>query len=132
MTERIILNLTQHAGTKAQANDGLLEATPEDREVIRALLTFEEPPRAHELSSRASALADIVESYATTHRVGHVMLGGAPYLVVELARELGRRGLVPVYAFTRRESVEEMQADGSVVKRNVFRHLGWVEGPAQV
>ena len=33
----------------------------------------------------------------------------------------------PVYAFTARDSVDAEQADGSVKKVAVFKHLGFVE-----
>ena len=32
-----------------------------------------------------------------------------------------------LYAFSVRESVESVEPDGSLVKKNVFRHLGFVE-----
>ena len=36
-------------------------------------------------------------------------------------------GIKPLYAFSVRESVESTEPDGSVIKRNVFRHMGFVE-----
>ena len=30
-----------------------------------------------------------------------------------------------IYAYSERESVEETQSDGSVIKRNVFKHKGF-------
>ena len=55
------------------------------------------------------------------------MIGGAPYLMAPLEKELRGWGLVPVYAFSVRESTEVVQDDGSVRKVNTFRHAGWVE-----
>ena len=40
--------------------------------------------------------------------------------------------IIPLYAFSRRESVEEWQPDGSVRKINIFRHDGFVLPPAAV
>lgn len=37
------------------------------------------------------------------------------------------RGTAFFYAFSERVSVEETQADGSVVKKNVFKHKGFFE-----
>lgn len=46
-----------------------------------------------------------------------------------LERALIAKGVKPVYAFSARESVDHVQADGSVRKVAVFRHLGFVSGP---
>jgi len=39
---------------------------------------------------------------------------------------LAERGIAPLYAFSMRESAEETQADGTVIKKNRFKHLGFV------
>ena len=54
------------------------------------------------------------------------MIGGALWLMGPLARALRARGLDPVFAFSRREVAEEVQADGTVRKVAVFRFAGWV------
>lgn len=46
-----------------------------------------------------------------------------------LAAWAQKRGLRALYATTRRESIEERQPDGSVVKKNVFRHVQFREYP---
>jgi len=43
-----------------------------------------------------------------------------------LERALRSSDLIPLYAFSRRESVEEVADDGTVTKRSVFRHSGFV------
>ena len=43
-----------------------------------------------------------------------------------LEEALMKRGIVPLYAFSRREVVETPLPDGSVKKTQVFRHLGFV------
>jgi hypothetical protein len=55
-----------------------------------------------------------------------VMLGGAPFFMEELSHAARELGLVPVFAFSRRESVEQTLEDGTVRKVAVFRHLGFV------
>jgi hypothetical protein len=55
-----------------------------------------------------------------------VMIGGAPFLMAGLEKALRCTGLRAIYAFSRRESVEAVQEDGSVRKVAVFRHLGFV------
>ena len=42
-----------------------------------------------------------------------------------LEEALRYRGILPLYAFSRRESREETDPDGSVRKVAVFRHLGF-------
>jgi hypothetical protein len=55
------------------------------------------------------------------------MIGGAPYLMGALEKALRECGFTPVYAFSKRESIDQPQPDGSVRKVAVFRHLGFVE-----
>ena len=54
-----------------------------------------------------------------------VLLQGELGVVGRLLRLLGEQGIPCVYATTRRESVETVQQDGSVVKTNVFKHAGF-------
>ena len=48
---------------------------------------------------------------------------GATYKLV--AALVDRMDCYPVYAASVRESVEEKQPDGSILKKAVFRHLSW-------
>lgn len=57
------------------------------------------------------------------------MIGGAPYLMAPLERELMRRGVAPVYALSDRVSEEQAQPDGTVRKVNVFKHVGFLAVP---
>jgi hypothetical protein len=59
-----------------------------------------------------------------------VMLGGAPFFMEALSRNCRECSLVPVFAFSRRESVEQTMPDGTVRKVASFRHLGFVEPAA--
>lgn len=116
-----ILNLTQHAATPDQIAAGVVE--PADKQLVQALITFDELPSAKELVAKAKALAQM----AAYDRFDTVMIGGAPYFMTPLERALRERGIKPLYAFSKRESVEEVQQDGSIKKIQVFRHAGWVE-----
>lgn len=49
---------------------------------------------------------------------------GATYKMVNFCFEQGR---IPVYATSKRESVEERQSDGSVVKKSVFKFVRFRE-----
>ena len=116
-----IINLTQHNSTADQSAQGVFE--PRNKATVQQLLTFETLPEREEIIARAEALADIAEAEGATS----VMIGGAPYLMGALENALKKRGIQPLYAFSVRESVEETLPTGEVIKKNVFRHLGFVE-----
>ena len=116
-----ILNLTQHQATEAQASEGVYE--PRNKATVQQLLTFEDLPTKEDIKARAEALAIIAEAEGATS----VMVGGAPYLMGALENALKERGIKPLYAFSVRESVEEHLPTGEVIKKNVFKHLGFVE-----
>jgi hypothetical protein len=131
----MILNLTQHAPTPEQVAAGVVEPKPEVKAAIVAALTFDSLPSREEIGARAADLAEIACRYDiadTDDDIGEefpgaAMIGGAPYLMAALERELSARGVRPLYAFSTRESVEQTQPDGSVRKINVFRHIGFVD-----
>jgi hypothetical protein len=117
----IILNLTQYPSTHEQKLAGVVE--PEEKALVQALLTFDEMPVSLELTRRAEALAKIADSYGFKA----AMIGGAPFFMSRLENALKAKGITPLYAFSKRESKETTKPDGTVVKTNVFRHLGFVE-----
>ncbi len=116
-----ILNLTQHKATPEQFAQGVVEPESPWKEGIQRALTFEDLPTPEEIQRRAEALAKIADGHDSA------MIGGAPYLMSTLERELKKRGIKPLYAFSKREVVEEQLPDGSVRKTHVFKHLGFVE-----
>jgi len=122
----IVLNLTQHAASPEQRAAGVCDLEGADLTELRELLTFEELPDAAEIRRRAEATARLAGGTGAAA----AMIGGAPYLMAPLERELRARGIRPLYAFSRRESVEQTQPDGSIRKVAVFRHLGFVEAPS--
>ena len=114
-----IANLTQHPATPEQQAAGVVPiARP-----VSELLTFDTLPTREEMQERAEQLAEIVQQ----HGLRHGMIGGAPFFMAPLERALRSKGITPLYAFSRRESVETTEPDGSVRKTQVFRHLGFVE-----
>ena len=126
----MILNLTQHEATPQQIAEGVVDLTPEDRAQLRVLLTFDELPSAVQITTVASAICALaLMAGLAGPPVAAAMIGGAPFLMSALERALRAAGVTPVYAFSRRESVEEVQPDGTVRKINVFRHLGFVKPP---
>lgn len=119
--EEGVLNLTQHVATEEQRAASVRE--PGQKEEVQRLLTFETLPSPEEVRRRAAALAELAKG----ERIRRVMIGGAPFLMGELEEALLVRGLVPVYAFSERASLDEVQPDGSVRRTLVFRHRGFVE-----
>ena len=120
-----IINLTQHAASPEQIAAGVVDLTGPARDALVAELTFSDLPAYGQVCSRAEAIAEI----ALDTGAERAMIGGAPYLMGALEQALWDAGITPVYAFSRRESVEVTESDGSVTKKAVFRHLGFVEVP---
>lgn len=129
-----ILNLTQHLATPDQKAAGVVDLPELGRQQLQKLITFETLPDDTELSDRAHAVANLAAQYielmALTdgEPVNTVLIGGAPYFMVPLEIALAHAGLFTVYAFSVRESVETHNPDGTVTKRNVFKHAGFVPG----
>lgn len=123
-----LINLTQHELTPEQKK-GVMEIAT-DRERVKELLTFTSKPEYTNINDKAYELAKYAESLVENDDqvdYFYVLIGGAPYLMSALEQHLLSLGLIPVYSYSNRVSVETMQPDGSVVKTNVFRHLGYVE-----
>jgi len=121
-----IINLTQHlpvAGQVWERGCATFVLTDEHDRVKR-LLTFDEAPTAEELLLRAKELACIAEESCCKA----ALIGGAPYLMGPLENALRKKGILPVYSFSRRKSVKKTFPDGSVEKRIMFRHVAYVSG----
>ena len=121
--DQILYNLTQHQATEEQKAQGVVDLEPKAASEVRELLTFEDIPSKEEMGSRAKRIA----SLAVDMNAEAAMIGGAPYFMSSLEVALKEAGIRPLYAFSRRESVDKRQPDGTVVKTAVFRHLGFVE-----
>ena len=150
----IIINATQHDATMEQVEEGVCASIFQDR--LRKWLTFESFPSRLHIQQHASFIADLVltqaigiikdadaqgpfekhaqalaggpaynEVVCKTFRI-KCMIGGAPYLMAELEKELWHRGIEPVYSFSTRQSVESTDAEGNVTKTSVFKHIGFV------
>lgn len=119
---REILNLTQHVATADQVAAGVFDPHPEQAAQIQRLLTFDELPSREEIKRRATALAQ----FAKGERATVVMIGGAPWLMAELVDAMDCCDIEAVYAFSRREATEITRPDGTVEKRQIFRHAGFV------
>lgn len=115
-----ILNLTQHQATAEQVQAGVVE--PTSKTEVQNLLTFDDLPTQDDITQKANALANI----AKQHDVKFALIGGAPYLMSMLEQELVSVGITPLYAFSKRVSVEHQNDNGEVVKQNIFKHVGFV------
>lgn len=130
-----ILNLTQHAATADQVADGVIELREGEKEYVKELLTFDKIPSKEELEDRAHDLSlfactyDIIPDDDGMNELqpNAVMLGGAPFFMGTLERWCESVGLVVLYAFSERESIDAIQEDGSVIKKSIFKHKGFVE-----
>lgn len=128
----MILNLTQHAATPEQLEAGVVDLPPNAMAWIRMALTFGGIPSNESLAKRAEAIADFAVEQGLLSGAfdeelgfGQAMIGGAPYFMRHLEDALSARRVQPLYAFSRRVSVEKV-VDGVVVKTNEFRHEGFV------
>lgn len=119
-----IINLTQHQATPEQMEAGVFNTTLLVQARISQLLTFDYIPSAEEMTERAFAINCI----AVASGADAAMIGGAPFFMYRLATALKNVGIQPLFAFSKRESEEQAQPDGSVRKVAVFRHIGFVPG----
>lgn len=119
--KQIVVNLTQHNATEEQQAQGIVDVS--DVQELRDALTFFGIPTKENISKRAAVIVQI----AKANGAKKAMIGGAPYLMSELERQLINAGIVPCYAVSDRVTIEETLPDGSVKKTSVFKHLGLYE-----
>lgn len=121
-----MLNLTQHDATEEQKLAGVVNLPPEAKAVLRQLLTFDSVPSEQEMKDRAHDIALLVIEGEEIDACIQAMIGGAPFFMHTLEQALLNASVEPQYAFSKRESREEILADGSVRKIAVFLHAGFV------
>ena len=128
-----VINLTQHPATDEQKVAGVVDLQGKELEALKGLLTFDSIPTIQEMEDRAHDIAllvvfnDLADDEDQDPIFNKAMIGGAPFFMSTLERELINQGITPVYAFSRREVIEQKQENGEVVKKAVFKHLGFVE-----
>jgi len=130
-----VLNFTQHRCTADQLAAGIIDCPDEFRDQLTNLLTFNELPTSNKVWRRAQQLAHLFETvavhlgfdYATKETSLHAMIGGAPFLMSYLEGSLNDINIKVYHAFSRRESVDKVQEDGTVRKVAVFKHVGLYE-----
>ena len=122
----IIWNATQHSATPEQKEQGVMDLPAELKQQLSAALTFNELPTSQMLRMRSIQMVGTILA-AGAKPGDRVMLGGAPFFMEEASHTVREAGMIPVFAFSLRESVEKTLPDGTVQKTAVFRHLGFVE-----
>ena len=138
----LIINLTQHSMTEEQYkynDENLVEikfkpyngTSLGSPDYVKRLLNFNSKPDKKEIISRAIALAAYASGLLNQAKNNDdklfALIGGAPYLMGELEEALKQNGIQPLYAYSERESVETINADGTVIKTAVFKHKGYIE-----
>ena len=117
-----IANATRHSITNELVVSGVVNLQNDIAKEVRELLTFEEIPSTEEITKRAEKIAELLHSQAFYH----AMIGGAPFFMGALEKALRKKGIEPLYAFSKSEVIEKTNVDGSVVKTNIFKHVGFV------
>lgn len=125
-SEVVIWNATQHIATADQKEQKVVDLPTEIREELCKHLTFEDIPSSEELRMRSIAVIGLLMTCGAKHG-DMVMLGGAPFFMEELSHTTREAGMTPVFAFSKRESAEQVQADGTIRKVAIFKHLGFVK-----
>ena len=128
----MIVNLTQHVASPEQLAAGVVDLPADQRRLLVESLTVDALPTRQEIADRCANIAALAVHNGLGGDEGDdphptaAMIGGAPWMMRALEDALLDMGVQSVYAFSVRESVEQVQPDGSVRKVNVFRHTGFV------
>jgi len=125
----VIINLTQHKATPEQVNAGVINLEGDSLKKLKELLSFESLPEKKWIAARAMGIASLglQEVFEKGLDTAAVMIGGAPFLMPFLEAKCKELDLKPVYAFSERVSEESLGPEGQVVKKSVFKHVGFVE-----
>lgn len=132
MRTEMIINLTQHPASADQLAEGMVDLAGDQLADLVEALTFKTCPDRQEIIDRAEHIAELACYNGLSGDEGDspmpqsAMIGGALWLMAPLAQALRQRGIEPVFAFSVRDTVEQVQPDGSVRKVATFRHAGWV------
>lgn len=124
----MILNLTQHIATAEQVDAGVIDLPEAARIDLIAALTADELQSPYDVRLRAEAICRIAQEHRGLHNRS-AMIGGAPWLMAALDVVLRRADIMPLYAFSKRTSVESPDLNGVVRKCSEFRHVGFIRAP---
>lgn len=137
-----IINLTQHTMTEDQYflnGEELIEINfkpynnlgESTADFVKKMLNFNSKPNKDEINKRALVLSEyargLLDQVKGDNDKLYALVGGAPYLMGPLEQALKEKDITPLYAFSKRISVETTQPDGSVIKTAKFVHEGYIE-----
>jgi len=121
----MIINLTQHKATQDQLNAGVVDMAIDNQKLLQTLLTFDNMPNENLLRSRAYHIASLVKNHYEAYT--QAIIGGAPFFMRYLESALRTIDVKPLYAFSKRITVETVGPDGQALKTSVFKHEGFLE-----
>lgn len=98
-----------------------------DLAALKAALTFDDLPEPEDIDARAMEIVRLAKAALYGQPEKKAMIGGALWLMTPLQMYLKMAGIQPVFAFSKRVSVEQTLPDGTVQKVNAFRHEGFIE-----
>lgn len=125
----LMINLTKHTSDDVILGEGyegrqftIEDMHPADREYLMKLHDFNQRmPVMSEIRRRASAMADLAVRYG----VKYAWVGGSGYLVSVLDGILRRRGITPVFSWSRRSYMSVIE--NGVARLEMYRkHSGWI------
>lgn len=119
----MIINLTQHKATQEQVEQGVVDLPDDLRLEVVSLLTFDKLPSLGERINSAKKIASIAREAGAKK----ALIGGAPWFMNNLEKELHRKDIDSLYAFSERKSSERL-IGGEVVKTTTFVHKGFIKG----
>lgn len=124
-----IINLTLHAATPSQVQDGVVNLPTDLRDHLEKQQVVTDLPSETDIRDRCtriSVIATVGWERLQLSGCPTAMIGGPPWLMFPLTMELLLMGVRSVAAFSQRTSTERLLPDGSVRKEQRFEHLGFV------
>lgn len=129
MDSPLMVNLTKHLSDEVIIDEDyngrnftIEDMHPADREYLLKLHDFNgKMPRMEVIRKRAEAMADLAVRYG----VKYAWVGGSGYLMPFLDEFLRRRGITPVFSWSRRDYATVL-AGGQKTLEMYRRHSGWI------
>ena len=110
----MIVNCTNHIATKEQLEMGIVE--PKNKEKIQELLTFDDIDSIFDAGNRAKKIVNIIKEEGYKY----ALIGGIPFFMSILENEFYINDIIPVYAFSKRNSEEKIDRYGTIIKTSLF------------
>lgn len=125
-----IINLTQHLFSQDQLNEFALAGITADNiidtnDTLKAIITFTGEIDVAVIQEKANQLSQYIAQYVGD-KPCLAMVGGAPFFQMAVNVACLNHNVLPLAAYSERVSVESVQADGSIVKQNIFKHKGFI------